>query len=410
MTRAARHQTGTPGEDLPPHGSAGILLATAVATTVCVSPPFLLGAMAVQIRADLRFSAVGTGLGVGAFFGAASLSSAVLGRLAERFGAARALRLAVVWSGIAQLAAAVAARSLPGLLVVLAVAGGANALAQPAANLLIVQSLPGNRQGMAFAVKQSCVPLSTLLGGLAVPALALTVGWRWAFVGAAAVSVVSALGVPRVSESRRAPSARSSAGQAPMATMAVLSMGISLGAASCGALGAFLVSAGVETGLSPGTAGLALTLGSILCVTGRLLAGARADRRKGGHLRVVAIMLGAGSFGCLLLATAQQPVFLSAIPIAFGLGWAWPGLFNLAVVQANPGSPAAATGITQTGTYFGAVAGPLAFGFVAERWSFSMAWLLAAACSAAATAAICVGRAMLHRELAEPDPLPPLPV
>lgn len=391
-------------------GPLGVLLATAAATTVCVSPPFLLGAMAVQIRADLGFSAVGIGLGVGAFFGAACLSSAALGRLAERVGAARALRLAVVWSGIAQLVAAIAARSLPGMLVLLAVAGGANALAQPAANLLIVRSLPGNRQGVAFAVKQSCVPLSTLLGGLAVPALALTVGWRWAFAGAAALSVASALAVPRVSEDRRAPAAGSTTGQAPMATMAVLSLGISLGAASCGALGAFLVSAGVEAGLSPAGAGLALTFGSLLCISGRLLAGARADRRQGGHLRAVALMLGAGSLGCVLLATGQQVVFLSAIPVAFGLGWAWPGLFNLAVVRANPGSPAAATGLTQTGTYFGAVAGPLAFGFVAERWSFSIAWLVAAACSAAAAGAICAGRAMLRRDRTEPDPLPPLPV
>ena len=54
-------------------------------------------------------------------------------------------------------------------------------------------------------------------------------------------------------------------------------------------------------------------------------------------------------------------------PLAFATGWAWPGLFNLAVVRVNPSAPGAATGITQTGTYLGAVVGPVLFGVVAEH-------------------------------------------
>jgi MFS family permease len=201
-----------------------------------------------------------------------------------------------------------------------------------------------------------------------------------------------------------------------MGTMAVLSLGIALGAAAAGTLGAFLVSAGVEAGLAPGTAGLTLTLGSAVGITVRLLAGLRADRRSGGHLRVVAIMLALGSVAFALLATGRPGVIVAAVPLAFGAGWAWPGLFNLAVVLANPGSPAAATGITQTGTYAGAVAGPLAFGFLAEHASFGVAWLVAAATAAGASAAIWAGRAMLRRSrsvaaapAAAAEPLPPLP-
>ena len=70
---------------------------------------------------------------------------------------------------------------------------------------------------------------------------------------------------------------------------------------------------------------------------------------------------------------------LAGVPLAFGAGWAWPGLFNLAVVLANPASPGAATGITQTGTYMGAVLGPLLFGFLAEHLSFGWSWVVAAA-------------------------------
>jgi len=389
-----------------------VLLATAAATTACVFPPFLLGAMAVQVRADLGFSEAGTGLGVAAFFASASVFSAALGRWAERRGGGRGLRQAALGSAAMQVAIAGLAGSLPALLVLLALAGTANALAQPAANLVISQALPLHRQGLGFAVKQSAIPASTMLAGLAVPAIALTAGWRWAFVGSGLLSLASAAVVPAEGRwrGRPAPAAFEGSGRAPMATMAVLSLGIALGAAAAGTLGAFLVSAGVEAGLAPGTAGLTLTLGSAVGITVRLLAGLRADRRRGGHLRVVAVMLALGSVAFVLLATGRPGVIVAAVPLAFGAGWAWPGLFNLAVVLANPGSPAAATGITQTGTYLGAVAGPLVFGFLAEHVSFAAAWLVAAAAAAGAAVAIWVGRSMLRRtRLAAGEPLPPVP-
>ncbi|MGH9001122.1 MAG: MFS transporter [Acidimicrobiia bacterium] len=386
-----------------------ILLGVAAGTTACVLPPFLFGAMAVQMREDLGFSEAGTGLGVGAFFAAGALCSAVLGRRAERVGASKALQAAVLWAAITQLGVAVLARSLSGVLILLGLAGAANAMAQPAANLLISQALPAQRQGLAFAVKQAAIPFSTLVGGLAVPTVALTVGWRWAFVGAAAVSVAAVAAVPPLAP-RTIPDTTGafSAERAPWRTMMMLSAGIALGAAAAGMLGAFLVSAAADAGLEPGAAGLCLTLGSVVGLASRLLAGVRADRRGGGHLRVVAVMLALGSVSYLLLALHRPALYLASVPLAFGAGWAWPGLFNLAVVRANPGSPAAATGITQTGTYRGAVAGPLVFGVVAEHSGFGAAWLLAAAASAAAAAAIWVGRNMLRRSRAAVAGLPPL--
>ncbi|MDQ3944131.1 MAG: MFS transporter, partial [Actinomycetota bacterium] len=301
-----------------------VLLATAAATTACVFPPFLLGAMAVQVRADLGFSEAGTGLGVAAFFAAASIFSAASGRWAESVGGDRALRLAALWSAGVQLAVAALAGGLPALLVLLALAGTANALAQPAANLVISQALPLHRQGLGFAVKQSAIPASTMLAGLAVPAIALTAGWRWAFVGSALLSLASAAAVPGVAGRLDRPVAApfEGSGRAPMGTMAVLSLGIALGAAAAGTLGAFLVSAGVEAGLAPGTAGLTLTLGSAVGITVRLLAGLRADRRGGGHLRVVALMLALGSVAFALLATGRPGVMVAAVPLAFGAGWA----------------------------------------------------------------------------------------
>jgi MFS family permease len=333
----------------------------------------------------------------------------VLGRVTERIGPAHGLRIAAVCTAVGQLAVAGFARSLGSLLGLLAVTGTANALAQPAANLLIARHVPEHRQGIAFAVKQSAIPLSTLLAGVAVPAVALTVGWRWAFVGAAALAVAAAIAVPQIDGPPLEAAARAQrpTPDVPFATLVLLAVGISLGAASAGTLGAFLVSAAVESGWGESVAGLTLTLGSAIGITVRLLAGARADRRDGGHLRVVSRMLAGGAVAYALLATGDQWVLLAATPLAFGAGWAWPGLFNLAIVRANPSSPAVATGITQTGTYIGAVAGPLLFGFISERQSYAAAWSLAAVIALAGSLAIAAGRHRLRR--GRPEPLGALP-
>jgi MFS family permease len=376
-----------------------VLVSTAAVTTACVLPSFLLGAMAVQVGRDLDFDESGVGIAFAAFFGAASVLSAPLGRVTEAQGPVRSLRLATVVTAGACLATAGMAHSLPTLVVPVAVAGAANALCQPAANLLIARAVPARRQGFAFAVKQAAIPFSTLLAGVAVPAIALTAGWRWGFVLAAVLACASGLAVRgdgSAAPAPREPGRRRRASDVPMPVMATLALGIGFGAAAGGTLGSFLVSAAVDGGLSEGSAGWLLTAGSLAGIAVRLLAGLQADRRDGGHLRVVTLMLllGAGAFA--LLAIGEPWAYVVAGPLGFMTAWAWPGLFNLAVVRANPTSPAAATGITQTGTYIGAVSGPLLFGAIADHVGFRSAWLVAVVFALVAAASMAWGRARLR--------------
>jgi MFS family permease len=220
-------------------------------------------------------------------------------------------------------------------------------------------------------------------------------------VGAGALSLVTGVLVP----SRLPPPPVHPAGgvdaphgeDVPLRIMARLAVGIGFGAAAGGTLGSFLVSAAVDSGLSEGSAGWVLTAGSLAGITVRLDAGLRADRRDGGHLRVVATMLALGAAAFLLLATTREIAYVLAGPLAFCTAWAWPGLFNLAVVRANPRRPAAATGITQTGTYVGAVSGPLLFGVIADAWSYRAAWFAAAAFAVCASVAMVSARASLRR-------------
>ena len=355
-----------------------------------------------QLRDDLGFGESGLGLAVGAFFLAAAGSSAVLGRTAERLGPRTSMRVSAACSASALLGVAVGARSFGWLLVLLAFGGVANALAQPAANLFIARTVPAARLGMAFAVKQSGIPAATLLGGLAVPTIALTVGWRWAFVAGALLPIVGGLTIPSVDDGggRSGPSSsdRAVRVRVPMRPLVVLGFGIGFGAAAAGTLGAFLVNAAVDAGIAEGPAGLLVSGGSAVGIAMRLLAGRRADRREGGHLRVVSLMLVAGSVAYVLYATEQPWLLVLATPLAFGAGWGWPGLFNLAIVRAHPSAPGAASGVTQTGTYVGAVAGPVVFGVVVERSSYRAAWLLAAAFALAGAATIAAGRSLIRKD------------
>jgi MFS family permease len=99
-----------------------------------------------------------------------------------------------------------------------------------------------------------------------------------------------------------------------------------------------------------------------------------------------------------MLATGEVALIFPGALLAFAAGWGWPGLFNFAVVKTNPGAPAAATGITQTGASGGAAVGPLVFGLVAETASYEVAWLVSGAFALSALTAILVGRRMLLRD------------
>jgi MFS family permease len=96
------------------------------------------------------------------------------------------------------LAVLAAAPSTLWLLARLALAGVPTALSQPAANELLMARVAPQRRGFAFAVKQSAIPVSTLLAGLAVPVVALTIGWRWAFLFAAVLGLLTVAAVPRM--------------------------------------------------------------------------------------------------------------------------------------------------------------------------------------------------------------------
>ncbi|MGC4886326.1 MFS transporter [Micromonospora sp. DT227] len=364
-------RTGRPAAGRPIRVGAG----ATVTTIACVLPVFLVGGLAVQLGDELGFSPAGLGLAVSVYFGISALASVPSGALVERYGPAPVARVAIVLSAGSLLAVAGLARSYPTLVALLALSAAGNALGQLASNAALAEHVPAHRQGLSFGVKQAAIPLSTLLAGAAVPTVALTAGWRWAFVVAAGAALAALPAVPRSGRRTRSASTARGGGRA---ALVVVGLAATLAAGAANALGTFLVDSSAARGLSPGLAGLTLTLGSAVCVSARVGVGWLADRRAGGHVGVIAGLLVAGSVGLLLLAVAGPVPLVAGVVLGFGLGWAWPGLLNFAVVRLHPQAPAAATSITQTGVYAGGCLGPLGLGALAGTAGYPAMWLTAA--------------------------------
>ncbi|OLM11901.1 major facilitator superfamily MFS_1 [Pseudonocardia sp. Ae505_Ps2] len=383
-------ETGTTDTAAP--SAFRVATGAVIVTTASVLPVFLTGALAVQLSRDLAFDPSGLGLVVALYFGVSALCSLPVGMVVERFGSRVTSRIAVVGAAVLMAALGLGARSYVALVVLLLCGAWCNVMGQLSSNLTLARSVPAHRMGLSFGVKQAAIPAATLLAGLAVPAVALTVGWRWAYGIGALLALAALFACPRA-DAR--PPARAGKGDRATGALAVIGAASGLAAGTATALGIFLVASAVDRGIDPGLAGLVLTLGSVVGLSARLLHGWLADRRTGGHVAVVAASLASGAIGFVLLAVPGTPALVVGVVLAFGLGWAWPGLLQFAVVRLNPSPPAAATSIVQVGVYAGGFAGPIVFGSLATHAGFPTAWTVNAVVMLVSAALMLVGRRML---------------
>jgi predicted MFS family arabinose efflux permease len=218
-----------------------------------------------------------------------------------------------------------------------------------------------------------------LLAGLALPVVVLNLGWRGAYLIAAAL----ALGVSLLVPSGEMPTPVHEDVAQPgepwkRRDLVGLAFGGGLAALAAVVLGTYLVSAAVDLGFSEAGAGWLQFAGSGLSIATRVGLGWLTDRtnRPGMTLMVGLITAGAAVFYLLPLATGFG--FAVGVMIAFATAWAWPGLMTHVVVNRDRRSAAVASGISQTGIFVGVGLGPLLLGTVIERWSFDLAFLIVA--------------------------------
>jgi predicted MFS family arabinose efflux permease len=373
-----------------PTGSLPGLVVVSSGLVLAVLPIFMVGGLAVQIRDELGFSEAALGAAVTIAFALGAVTAPLGGRVADRIGPRHSVVIGSVASAIAMIGVSLWTRGWPQLVAYLGLAGLAIAIFDPGLAILVRRSIPDDRQGFAFGLKEASVPAATLVAGLAVPIIALTVGWRWAFASGAIPVVVIALALPRVRLSPADPGPtgperrRIDRSIRPAVLVAATAAGLGTFAAS--GVGVFLTESAVAMGTSPGAAGLVLATGSIAGIVTRLATGMAADRRGGEQLGVISWMLAIGAAAIALGATGGSVLLVVGTVGAFAGAWGWTGIYFLSLVRASPSTPGAVAGLGNAGLGVGNALGPIFFGLAAQSISFRAAW--AGAALAAAIGAI----------------------
>lgn len=348
-------------------------VAAAVSVQVAaVLPLFLFGGLAVQVSDELGMSVSAIGWVSGLYFAVSALTTVPSGRLVDRFGALVTARAAVALSAGAMLGIAAFAHHPAVLTAFMVLCAPANGLGQLASNIVLTEWAPLRRRGLLFGAKQASVPLCVMLGGLSVPVVALTLGWRWAFAFGAAL-VLLAL-APLAGLGRPAVRPKSADGKGFDPKLLLFAAATCLGASAATPIGSFLTTYTVDIGGSEQYAGLVLTIGGIAGVIGRTGFGAVADLRKGGEFGVIALMLVGGAAGLATYLLELPSLLPLGTAAAYALGWAWPGLMNHAVTSRYPEAPALATSVTQTGIFLGGAFGPIGFGLLVDHAGWAAGW------------------------------------
>ena len=366
--------------------SRAVISAAVVATISTVLPGFLAGALSVQVIDEFDVSEARYGLGLASFFLGAAAVSSRMGKVAQDIGPRRQVVTSLAVTAVVSLLIAAFAGSFWVFVGLLAVLGISNSANQTAVNLLLSQAaLP--RLGFALALKQCGMPGSALLGGLAVPAIAVTIGWRWVYVAAAMMALLSIVVVRSAIEPiGRIDRTPHGAPTTPIRELRLASVGFACLAFSAGALNAWTVGSGVDAGLSEGIAGLLLSAGAASGIAVRLAIGTRLDNSLRPPMKVAAALSVVGAVGVLALTLRSPISVVLATVLAFGTGWVWPVLTNFAIVRENREAAAAATGVSQTGVYIGVFCGPLVTGLLIDSFGFGAMWIVTALVMAAGAA------------------------
>lgn len=372
-----------PAASRSPKGAIAIGMA---ATVVGGLPGFVTGVMVVQLTRDLSFGVAGLGVAMSFYYGVGAALSVHLGRLVDILGAARSLRVAASGTLLATWGIAATAHRWSVLVAWLALAGASHMLGQPAANRLLVNRVGADKLGTAFGVKQSAPALGSMLAGLSVPSVALTVGWRWTYVicGILALTLAVFVGKPTVK-----PLGRQERGpRSPLrnrGTIVLLTFAFAFAFGANAITLAFYVDSAVSAGAAQSIAGAVFALASVGAIATRLIAGVVCDRTGVSPLKLASSLLAGGSIGLGMLATGRPGWMVMGIVLALGLTWGFPGVFWLALLRAYPEQPGRITGALQPGG-FGAMLAPLLFGLVVEAAGYGVGWMFTAGISLSAAA------------------------
>lgn len=335
------------------------------------------------------------------------------GRLADRLGVRPSFLGGLAVAAIGLLAAALAPGFLA-FLVCLFVAGSGWSVVNPALGKAIMDVFPVSERGIAMGVKQMGLTLGGLVAALALPALAATLGWRYA-VGACSLIVA----LPVALGWRPLTAFHAGAREAPVTTggrvasswwwarrparVIFFATGFALGMVQ-GAVLSYLPLFTIQgLGFDKIGAGLLVAASQAGGAVSRLALGAASDRWAAGRRSLWLAFTGAVG-AAIFLAYAVWPAtsagLAGVLAFATGVGaYGWVGIFFVISVEAGGRDQAGLlSGVAFASIVLGLLVGPPIFGLLLEGFdSYAVAWAVFAALSGlVAIVSLAAGPAIDH--------------
>lgn len=342
---------------------------------------------------DLGISESEFGLLATVTFFTASITALWLGKLADQVSQRTAL-LIIFGGASASMLVAALSHSYLLLILAMAISGGAQAMANPGTNRVIMHLDPPHKRPGWIGIKQSGVQGAQLFAGIFFPAVALFAGWQGAAAAAAVVAIglgilawQRAPGGDGITTTTAAPAGKPKVAKPSKADRRRLPAIVWAYAAAAFATGAGIQATNVylplfsqrELGFNLVLAGMTAALAGVVGISSRIFWGRAMGSKRNGFSVLLILAAGAALGALLLLASApsQQPWMLWAGTFLHGATALAVNVVVMAGVLAEvPRERAgAASGVVSLGMYIGFGTGPLLMGVLHDIFGgFQAGW------------------------------------
>ena len=167
------------------------LLATLFIQAMVSMALLTLPVMAPVAAKDLAVSPALVGVYVALTYLGAMISSLTSGTSVTRFGPIRVSQLGLVLCAMGLCLCAVPWLPATGLGALLI--GLGYGPITPASSQILTRTTPAHQMSLVFSIKQTGVPLGSMLAGAIVPSLMLGIGWQLSLISVALVCLISAI-------------------------------------------------------------------------------------------------------------------------------------------------------------------------------------------------------------------------
>lgn len=379
-----------PAPEAPRRAPTILLIVLIVAMAAGPIFNFALSALSATVLIEFDISESQYGLLLTLIFVSAGVTSAVIGRVADRLEP-RIQVVIIIGGVILAMLVSASIQSYWVLVVAALIAGPAQSLSNPLTNRIIAARVPLRQRSSWMGWKQSGVQMGMLVSGLLFPIIGAAAGWRGASLVGAAVLVpalilawivVSRLRLPKPDQTQPITTSIQlprKATRMPTAVWLFAFVSFLNAVGTQGVNGFASLFAVNAMGYSITVAGLMLGVIGVFGILSRIGWG-RVTGRFGKPAPLIIVMSLGGIVGLAFLVLAERTqidalmwvgvIFHAVLPLAANV------VINSGIVDAAPaGRIGVASGLVAAGMYLGFSLGPTIIGTIVDlTGTFTMGW------------------------------------